>query len=75
MSDMTAWDVAILLIAAYCAVVTLVRLMRTRRDAIVAQLHSEVAAQQDRQRAPKQRDLNRSGRVKSAPRVARDTKQ
>jgi hypothetical protein len=74
MSDMTAWDVAILLIAAYCAVVTLVRLMRARRDAVVAELQSEVAAQVDRQRATKPHDPSRSGRAKSTPRVARGTK-
>ncbi|MHB8971736.1 MAG: hypothetical protein ACYC3X_01810 [Pirellulaceae bacterium] len=74
MSDMTAWDVAILLIAAYCAVVTLVRLMRTRRDAVVAQLQAEIATEQVRQRAAKRRESSRSGRAKSAPRVARNTK-
>ena len=61
MADMTAWDVAILLIAAYFAVVSLVRLMRTRRDAIVAQLQADVASQVDQERAENRRDPSRSG--------------
>ena len=75
MADMTAWDVAILLIAAYCAVVSLVRLMRMRRDAIVAQLQAEVASQQDHRRAERRHDPSRSGRAKAASHSARGTKR
>ncbi|MCU0960708.1 MAG: hypothetical protein MUF48_11440 [Pirellulaceae bacterium] len=48
MADMTGWDVAILAVAAYVAVISLVRLMRARRDALVAQVRGELMAQRQR---------------------------
>ncbi|MHB0957831.1 MAG: hypothetical protein ACYC0X_18965 [Pirellulaceae bacterium] len=75
MADMTAWDVAILLIAAYFAVVSLVGLMRRRRDTIVAQVQVDVASQLARQRSEKRREQNRSARAKAAPRPARGPKR
>ena len=68
MAEMNAWDVAILLVAAYIAVLTLVRLMRRRRDAVIAQLHTEVAAQQGRKRTERRREQSRSARAKQPPR-------
>ncbi|MHB8863329.1 MAG: hypothetical protein ACYC6N_13050 [Pirellulaceae bacterium] len=75
MADMTAWDVAILLIAAYFAVVSLVGLMRRRRDTIVAQVQVDVASQLARQRSEKRREQNRSARAKAAPRPTRGPKR
>jgi hypothetical protein len=75
MAEMNAWDVAILLVAAYIAVLTLVRLMRGRRDVVVAQLQTEVAAQQERKRAERRREQSRSARAKQAASVPRAAKQ
>ncbi len=50
MADMNLWDGAILVAAAYVAVMSLVRLMRARRDALVAEVRGEMLAQ--RPRAP-----------------------
>ena len=72
MAEMNAWDVAILSVAAYVAVVTLVRLMRRRRDAVIAQLQTEVAAQLDRKRAEQRREQGRSARSKQASNTPRD---
>ena len=71
MAEMNAWDVAILLVAAYVAVLSLVRLMRRRRDAVIAQLQTEVAAQLDRKRADRRREQSRSGRAKQPPTTPR----
>jgi hypothetical protein len=50
MAKMSLWDVAVLLVAAYLSIVTLVRLMRFRRDQLIAKLQAEVAAEQKRKR-------------------------
>jgi predicted exporter len=64
MAEMNAWDVAILLVAAYVAVLALVRLMRRRRDAVIAQLQTEVASQLVRNRADRRPEQNRPVRAK-----------
>ncbi len=51
MGNLSGWDVAILGVAAYVAIVTLVRLMRQRRDEEVARLQVRVAQEQRRKRA------------------------
>ena len=71
MAEMNAWDVAILLVASYIAVIALVRLMRRRRDAAIAQLQAEVAVQLDRKRAAQRREQVRSARAKQSPGGAR----
>jgi len=55
------WDIALLLIAGYVAVITLVRLMARRRDQNVAEVEKQMAAlreqQEDkRKRSAKNRD-------------------
>ena len=54
MDNLSGWDIAILVIAAYVAIVTLVRLMRHRRDTEVARLQAQVALEQRRKRAAEQ---------------------
>lgn len=66
MANLTAWDMGILAVAVYIAVISLVRLMRARRDVVVAQLQTEVAEQQERQRLEKRREQQRSGRNAAA---------
>jgi hypothetical protein len=50
MADIQAWDVAILVVAAYVALSALIRLMRQRREVMVSQLRAEVATQLERKR-------------------------
>jgi hypothetical protein len=49
--SMDPWDVALLAVAAYIAVVALVRLMVYHRDKLVAQFRAQVAAEHHRQEA------------------------
>jgi hypothetical protein len=74
MTNLTAWDGAILAVAVYIAVVSLVRLMRMRRDAIVAQLQTEVAEQRERQRLEKRLEQQQAGRNAASARAARNAK-
>ncbi len=55
MANLDGWDLAILGVAAYVAIVTLVRLMRHHRDAVVAKLQLQVAIEQRRKRAAEHR--------------------
>lgn len=48
---MDAWDVALLAAASYCSVVTLVRMMRARRDQAVRELREQVERERERQLA------------------------
>ena len=52
---LTEWDVAILLLAGYLAIVLLVRLMRKRRDELVRELQHEVTLEQLKQKAERRR--------------------
>ena len=51
MSTLGFWDILLWTVATYVAIVTLVRLMRRRRDQAIAQLQSQVRAEQVRQAA------------------------
>jgi hypothetical protein len=55
MSTLSGGHIAILAIAAYISIVMLVRLMKYRRDEVVAQLRGQVAAEQRRKRAERRR--------------------
>jgi hypothetical protein len=50
MPNMDVWDWVILAMGAYLAVTVLVRLMRRRRDEVLAQLDAEAKAERERQR-------------------------
>jgi hypothetical protein len=43
---MDRWDVLVVIVAGYVAVVTLVRLMTNRRNELVAKIRDEIAKQQ-----------------------------
>jgi len=75
MADLTAWEVAILAVAAYVAIVTLVRLMRRRRDTVIAELQAEVATQQGRKRGARRREAGRTGRPNPQASAPRNTKR
>lgn len=49
------WDIALLLIAGYVAVITLVRLMARRRDQNVAEVEKQMAALREQQEDKKKR--------------------
>jgi hypothetical protein len=52
---LNGWDVAILLLAGYLAIILLVRLMRQRRDELVRELQKEVTLEQLKQKAERRR--------------------
>ncbi len=47
---MDGWDLALLAVAGYVAVITLVRLMRRRRDTMLQQFREQVEAERKRKR-------------------------
>ena len=55
----SGWDMAILVGAAYLALVLLVRLMRKRRDELVVQLRQEVTLARLQQRAARRQERKR----------------
>ncbi len=52
------WDIALMLVAGYVAVMTLVRLMARRRDQNIAQIEKQMEAlrAQAKSRSPKSKD-------------------
>ena len=59
---MDGWDISLLAVAGYLAVTSLVRLMRARRDRLVAELLDE-AERQPRSREPKPENSPPAGRA------------
>ena len=51
MDWLSRWDLALLAVAAYVAVMSLVRLMRARRDQLVADVQRQVQARKKQARA------------------------
>ena len=49
--QLDGWDVALLVVAGYVAVTALARLMLRRRDQVLADLHRQVAAEQQHEDA------------------------
>ncbi len=60
MFDLDRWDVALLAIAGYVAVVTLTKMMAQHRDRLVADLERQAVAEQRRQKADARRQAQRS---------------
>ena len=59
---MNSWEIALLSAAAYVAIVTLVRLMRRRRDELIDQLAREVEAEKQRLRIEEKQKTRRKAR-------------
>lgn len=57
--SMNFWEIALLVAAAYFAVVTLVRMMRMRRDQLIDELTLEAEAEQERVRAEARQEKRR----------------
>ncbi len=55
MFDLDRWDVVLLAVAGYIAVVSLTRMMARHRDRLVVDLQQQAAAEQKRQRAEARR--------------------
>jgi len=66
MFSLDRWDVALLAIVGYMAVVTLVRLMARDRDRLVSQLEHEAAVERHRQRAEAKQREQQEGRRRRA---------
>jgi len=60
--NLDRWDVALLAIAGYVAVVTLTRMMARHRDRLVADLERQATAEQRRQKAEARGQTPRSRR-------------
>ena len=62
---MDGWELALVAIAGYVAAMTLVRLMRRRRDALIRQLRMQLEAEQQRKRdeARRRREAELFGEV------------
>ncbi len=76
MGNLSGWDVVILVMAAYVAIVTLVRLMRHRRDEVLVRLQLQVAQEQRRQRSAAQQERQKKAmeQLVKAQRSPRKTK-
>lgn len=59
MGSMDAWDVALLAVAAYVAVLALVRLMIRRRDELLEQFRREVKKEKKRKEAEERTQLGK----------------
>lgn len=70
MSHMNGWDWALLVTGGYLALVTLVRLMRRRRDAVLEEISVQAAAEKRRQQAEKKKQEQRKMREQIRGRVA-----
>ena len=66
MGIQSGWDAALLAVAAFLAVVVLVRLMLQQRDTIVAKLRSDIAQEQQRQKAENRKKKGGKGRQRAA---------
>ncbi len=62
MDSLTTGDIVILAVAAYVATMALVRLMCSRRDALVVELRREA----EREKGRKEAERHRAGRRRSA---------
>jgi len=56
MEWMTRWDILLLVVAAYVAVMSLVRLMKQRRDVLIADVQRQMAAHRRAKKRRRQSD-------------------
>jgi hypothetical protein len=66
MFGMDAWDTVLLAAGGYLAVITLVRLMRRRRDVIIEDLSREVELAKERLKDERKKERRREAREKMA---------
>ena len=59
MVGMDAWDMALLALASYVAIMALVRMMHRRKDAIVDELTEQIDAQRERLRVEQKKERRR----------------
>ena len=62
MFEMSTLELLLLAVATYLAVITLVRLMRRRREGIIEELTKEVEAEQERLKREKKQEKRRKMR-------------
>ena len=66
---MTGWDFCLLVPAAYIAYITLISLMRVRRDEVLQELETEVAVQKRKKELEEQRDRQKRRHEAQADRL------
>ncbi|MEX2173072.1 MAG: hypothetical protein WD872_01835 [Pirellulaceae bacterium] len=64
MTNMDVWDWGLLAIGAYVAVTALVRLMRRRRDEVLAELSAQARAEREKKRQAELEEKRRLKRLK-----------
>ncbi len=57
MLGMDGWDALLFSAAAFVAVTSLVRLMRARRDELIDEIKTQIAAERDRRKKKKKGDV------------------
>ena len=62
MFELSTLELLLLAAATYLAIITLVRLMRSRREAIIEELTKEVEAEQERLKKEKKKESRRKRR-------------
>jgi len=60
MVSMDAWDLALMALASYVAVMTLVRMMHRRRDTILEVLSEQIEAERERIRIQKKQERRKN---------------
>ena len=65
MLGLDTWDIVLLVIASYVAIVTLVRLMRQRRDELLAKLRSDFNTEKARLEAEKRHAERKAKQAKA----------
>jgi hypothetical protein len=63
MGDMDGWDLTLLVVAGYLAVVTLVRLMAHRRDQLLDEFRRELKKEKHRQKVEERNRKHQRQRV------------
>jgi hypothetical protein len=66
MLNMDVWDWGLLAIGGYVAVTTLVRMMRRRRDEVLAELDAQTQAERERKRQADLEEKRRQKKQKAA---------
>jgi len=69
MAGWTGWELLLLLVASYTAVMSLVALMRIRRDEVVHEIEGEIADQKSQKEADHHRERQQRRQEEHAERV------
>ena len=62
MESLDGWDVFLIMVAVYVAVTSLVRLMMSRRDKLVAEVQEQIAARRAQRKQQKRKAAERAAK-------------